>query len=703
MLEVRRNFKKIASAFTHARRRCARALVWLTAFLLLGVPGSLLSATVATVQTDSLTQLSARQSQFGTINGKIHFKRSSTEIQSEYLDNETQLGTVGEIIGMYPGLKVVEVNVTGSSSPEGQYSYNAWLSKQRAASLKDYLTGRYPEIFTDSLKWNVNCEHEDWSLVETLLKQSGNGYCEDALAVIGGIPYSQQDSGELASSARKQQLQQLAGGSVWSEMGNTLFPYCRGAEFQILYEIPAAGGQQGAAIPQVSHISSIESGTLPQLPDGLQYRLITSKIDFKRSGTEIVPSYFDNAAQLGIIREMADSFQHMRVIGVNVTGSASPEGRYENNVRLATARAARLKEYMVRQYPGIFTTAQKWDVSCLNEDWSYVGELLQQSDVEHGEEALEMISAALCTGMDSTGNQSLVLKQQVQQLYGGSVWKEMDEKIFPYTRTARLQILAVVPVIDFQLGPEDIRLPEPAVSVRSGQISQPGTAVAKQHPVEAAPVENAPAFAWDRQPMLAVKTNLLYYGAYIPNYGFAPIPNLALEYLPRHGKWTVGASLDMPWYRNYSNHKFMQIRNWQLEGRRYFGGHDAQYWGWYAQAYVHTGVFGIGFNKQQGWEGESGGLGIGGGYVLPISKDRHWKLEFNLQAGYMRSQYDPYVYGHPTNGEEDGLYYYKWKYDPDLFKERQYRHTWIGPTGIGVTLSYDLLYHDTKHKIKTGK
>jgi hypothetical protein len=41
---------------------------------------------------------------------------------------------------------------------------------------------------------------------------------------------------------------------------------------------------------------------------------------------------------------------------------------------------------------------------------------------------------------------------------------------------------------------------------------------------------------------------------------------------------------------------------------------------------------------------------------------------------------------------KDNLYYYKWKSDPDLFKKRQYRWNWIGPTRVGVTLSYDLLY-----------
>ena len=34
----------------------------------------------------------------------------------------------------------------------------------------------------------------------------------------------------------------------------------------------------------------------------------------------------------------------------------------------------------------------------------------------------------------------------------------------------------------------------------------------------------------------------------------------------------------------------------------------------------------------------------------------------------------------------DDLYYYKYYGDPSLFKERQYRFTWFGPTRVGITL-----------------
>ena len=218
-----------------------------------------------------------------------------------------------------------------------------------------------------------------------------------------------------------------------------------------------------------------------------------------------------------------------------------------------------------------------------------------------------------------------------------------------------------------------------------------------------------------RKKMLAVKTNVLLYGAYIPGYDrWASIPNIAIEYYPLKGHFTFGASFDMPWWQDYNAHKYFQFRNYQLETRYYPRGakrvnksydrvseanieayeHNRKaFTGFYLQAYTHLAVFGICFDANRGWVGEGIGAGVGLGYVLPLSKTGRWKLELGLQAGFFRCKYDPYQYENPVNPSyRDGLYYYKWTQKPSLFKKRQYRWNWIGPTRVGITLSYDLLY-----------
>jgi hypothetical protein len=97
--------------------------------------------------------------------------------------------------------------------------------------------------------------------------------------------------------------------------------------------------------------------------------------------------------------------------------------------------------------------------------------------------------------------------------------------------------------------------------------------------------------------------------------------------------------------------------------------------------------------------GEGVGAGIGAGYVMPITKTGRWRLEMGVQLGYFRCKYDPYKYENPVNPDyHDNLYYYKWTDKPEFFKKRQYRWNWLGPTRIGITLTYDLLYRKIQSK-----
>ena len=187
-----------------------------------------------------------------------------------------------------------------------------------------------------------------------------------------------------------------------------------------------------------------------------------------------------------------------------------------------------------------------------------------------------------------------------------------------------------------------------------------------------------------RREFLSLKTNLLFYGVYMPGYDrWCPIPNVAIEYYPKKGHFTFGASFDFPWWQDYDNHNYRA----------------PAFSGFYAQAYANIGLFGICFDANRGWVGEGFGGGVGAGYVMPVTKNGHWRLEFGLQVGFFGCKYDPYQYENPIDPSyHDDLYYYKWTQSPSLFKKRQYRYNWLGPTRIGVTLTYDLLYRRISKK-----
>ena len=56
--------------------------------------------------------------------------------------------------------------------------------------------------------------------------------------------------------------------------------------------------------------------------------------------------------------------------------------------------------------------------------------------------------------------------------------------------------------------------------------------------------------------------------------------------------------------------------------------------------------------------------------------------------GYYETRYDPYHAGDPYKGK----YYYDWEGDVEDFIRRNHRLRWFGPTGVGISVSYDLLY-----------
>ena len=85
--------------------------------------------------------------------------------------------------------------------------------------------------------------------------------------------------------------------------------------------------------------------------------------------------------------------------------------------------------------------------------------------------------------------------------------------------------------------------------------------------------------------------------------------------------------------------------------------------------------------------------------MMPISKNGHWRLDFGLQVGWMTCLYDPFQYENLINlNYHDDLYYYRWTGRASDFKKRQYRFNWLGPTRVGITLTYDLLYRRQSKK-----
>ncbi len=377
-----------------------------------------------------------------------------------------------------------------------------------------------------------------------------------------------------------------------------------------------------------------------------------------------------------------------RLARVIIRGAASPEGTYAWNKILSERRLASLLE-IINENSKI-STVGLLKSNEVPEDYVYLLRLMK----ENNDPDYDRIAAIVNRYIDSDLK---TLKTEMMRLDGKRVWNRLLKQYFPEMRAARV-VLVFRKTIDLNV---DVMKSEKTSDFEIPQVivPEPLPIIVPQREMQKVP----------RRELLSIKTNLLFDLAYVPGYDrWCPIPNVAIEYYPLHGHFTYGASLDLPWWQHYDEHKYFQIRNWQLESRYYLHsgdisdnppGEGAAFRGLYFQAYAHGGVFGICFDADRGWVGEGFGGGLGFGYVMPLSKNGHWRLDFGLQVGYFTCKYDPYKYENPVDPNyKDNLYYYKWTLSPDLFKERQYRFNWLGPTRVGITISYDLFYRRSNSK-----
>lgn len=395
-----------------------------------------------------------------------------------------------------------------------------------------------------------------------------------------------------------------------------------------------------------------------------------------------------------------DSLQLVQLI---IRGAASPEGPVKLNQKLGSQRAQALFDF-IQSRLAFPISSRYFSLDVDIEDYSTLCLMMRRAnDPDYG---------YVRDLTDRYEGQPDQLKRKLQTASGGQLWNRLLKEYFPGLRTARI-VLVFRRYVPVELEVEEPVVPEldPVVQEQSPVVLvEPGLPeVDSIAPVPVGtPAEPEPDTI-PRREFLSLKTNLLFYGVYMPGYNrWCPIPNVAVEYYPKNGHFTFGASFDFPWWQDYDAHKYFQIRNYQVESRYYLrsGDMDANppgkgpaFRGLYLQGYAHLGLFGICFDADRGWVGEGLGAGVGAGYVMSLSKKGHWRLEFGLQVGFYACKYDPYQYENPVDPNyRDHLYYYKWTQDPSLFKKRQYRYSWLGPTRIGVTLTYDLLYRRVQKK-----
>lgn len=397
------------------------------------------------------------------------------------------------------------------------------------------------------------------------------------------------------------------------------------------------------------------------------------EVYFRRGYSTLEESLRNNGARLESFADRLRALQQdtSRCIRqVRIVSGTSPEGTAKANRRLAYNRSERIRQYLNRHFP---SWNLSFDIRSEAEDWSGLAALVAASDMPARDEVLDILHN---TPVWVFENGRIVdgRKRQLGMLQGGRPWRYMEERFFPELRRSKVRVVY-----------ENIATPAPEPAPAVPEPAQE-TARPKDPVAEPAPAAVGKPAAAERKPFyMALKTNLLYDAALIPNLG-------AEFYLSRG--WSVGAGWMYAWWNSDRKHNYWRIYGGELDIRKYFGRRAGEkpltghHLGLYGQMLTYD--FELGGKGYMGgrpggtlWDKMHWGVGLEYGYSLPVG--RRLNLDFGIGVGYLGGEY--------------------WEYTPQddhyLWLRTKKRH-WFGPTKAEVSLVW-LIGRGNCNEKKGGK
>ncbi len=385
-----------------------------------------------------------------------------------------------------------------------------------------------------------------------------------------------------------------------------------------------------------------------------------AEILYELAGDKIISDFADNNRVLTDLRITIDELQKdslSHIERIVIESYASPEGGKLFNEKLSQRRSDAVVKYLQLHFalPDSVIEVRSNGIA-----WDKLRDMVQKSDMTHRldvisiidekpEESWERINPndKYPTLVDSRNKRLMDLK-------GGAPYRYMLEKFFPHLRGS--SVLTIYFRRDTPPLVAEVRTVVPMEKINiNSQIT-------KQE-------------EYEKAPLFAVKSNLLY--------DVLLIPNIEIE-VPIGNRWSVAGEWMFPWWITKNNGNALQILSGTIEGRYWLGQREKHplLTGWFAGAYAGGGYYDLQY-ENNGYQGEFYiAAGLSAGYAHTINKKGNLRMEYNIGVGYLKTDYRYY------EGREDNKFLV-WQYDGS--------YTWIGPTKLEVSLVW-MLNHNRKKR-----
>ena len=410
----------------------------------------------------------------------------------------------------------------------------------------------------------------------------------------------------------------------------------------------------------------------------LHFRFDRSMVDY---------GYRDNNRILAAMHKIfADSLCVSRIDSVCIQAFSSPEGDADYNRRLALRRAQAVKGYLVWKYPGL--NQYRIRTSAQAESWDALRDVaLNDTLLPCRDEILQILKL-------NTGEKRK--EALLKKLNTGIPYRHINQWILPELRNASICTVYMRPLRHAQQGSrlvadaqgnngkeyqkadgteitDDTEVVNGVRVAKGNDTNANGTELTDNTEIigstqvtgNAQTTGSANAIAPGksrRHPLFAVKTNLLFDAALMPN--------IELE-VPIGKRWSLNGEYMFPWWLINDDRYCLQILMGGLEVRYRPGkrsGRDVLT-GHFLGLYAGGGKYDLQWDKN-GYQGEFFiAAGVSYGYAHSIA--RNLRLEYNIGIGMLRTDYRHY---HSRDNHRTLLW------------QENGEYTWLGPTKLKISL-----------------
>jgi hypothetical protein len=347
------------------------------------------------------------------------------------------------------------------------------------------------------------------------------------------------------------------------------------------------------------------------------------RVDFRVNSASIDRAYGKNTERLSEISSFLQRIEQdstLTIVEVSFCGSASSEGSYQLNHKLARARLETLED-LVRREVEITDSIITRDDSYIS--WEYLREKVVESDMPQKQAVLDIIAQEPQL-VDYPGGRHIDHRiVKLQKLDGGKVWRQLHTLYFERMRNACVIFITYKREII-----QPIETVVPPMKVEVLQKPDVDSIIIPEPKEQTVTTED-----WTRG--LYLKTNAIGLGLAISNIG-------AEVDLAKHWSFAV------PVYYSALNYftstiKFRTLAV-QPEFRYWFKEDNQRFFVGAHFGYAQYNIAVDGDYRIQDHNGTSPALGggISVGYRMPIAKNNRWHIEFTLGAGVYGLHYDKF-------------------------------------------------------------